>query len=156
MEDRRIKYEASPGRRDVVNSACNSLDSESDPEMIEISQREREREDKERLKGSILNYLNENGAGWKDIPTGLGGHNHKGWSRLATIGKKSRTFYDLLREEDNKDRNACERDLSDQGITFQDDKTWDKISYHMVKAGVEKKEGNIEELIKYFNPTAPV
>ena len=43
------------------------------------------------------------------------------------LGKKSRIFYDLLREKDKCGRNDCERDWQEQGITFQDEKTWDKI-----------------------------
>ena len=33
----------------------------------------------------------------------------------------------MLREKDNSKRNDCERDWSEQGITFQDEKAWDKI-----------------------------
>ena len=80
----------------MLSSIGNHRDLASESEMVEIPTRDRD--DQERLQGSILNYLKESGAGWKDIAMDHGGPSHKGWSRLATIGKKSQVFYDLLRQ----------------------------------------------------------
>ena len=111
--------------KDVLSSIGNHRDLASESEMVEIPTRDKD--DLIRIQESILTYLKESDAGWKDITMDNGGPSHKGWSRLATIGKKSRIFYDLLREKDNSKRNDCERDWSEQGITFQDEKAWDKI-----------------------------
>ena len=111
--------------KDVLNLSENNQELAPESQGLEISPRDRG--DQERLKRSVLNYLKDNGADWKDVTKDKTGPSHTGWSRLATTGKKSRIFYDLLREKDNCGRNDCERDWKEQGITFQDEKTWDKI-----------------------------
>ena len=111
--------------KDLLSLFENNRELAPESQGLEITPRDKG--DQERLKRSILNFLKDNGAKWEHVTMDHTGPSHTGWSRLATIGKKSRVFYDLLREKDNCERNACERDWQEQGITFQDEKTWDKI-----------------------------
>ena len=111
--------------KDLHNAENNSLWHESDPEVMNMTPRERG--DLQRLTRSVHDYLRDNDATWKDVTIDLAGPHHIGWSRLATTGSKSRLYYDLLRENSSEGRNISERDWANYGITFPTNDTWDKI-----------------------------
>ena len=68
---------------------------------------------------SVNSYLNQIKVGWDIVRETLVGPTHLGWSRLALNGKKSKFYYNLLREEDGTgERNSCENKWREKGAMF--------------------------------------
>ena len=62
---------------------------------------------------SVNSYLHRINVGWNSIQETPLGPTHLGWSRLALNGKKSKFYYNLLREEaDTGERNTCEKKVA--------------------------------------------
>ena len=119
--DRRFYHPKITGQFNKVSDLINPITGNplqiQDPEIDCLTQREVA--DWEKLMESVNSYLNQIKVGWDIVRKALVGPTHLGWSRLALNGKKSKFYYNLLREEaDTGERNSCEKKWRDKGAMF--------------------------------------
>ena len=102
---------------DLLNSTTEKPLQKGDPEIDNLNPREVA--DWERLMESVNSYLNLLKVGLDVVRKAPVGQNHLGWNRVALNGKKSKFYYNLLREEDGTgERNSCEKKWREKGAMF--------------------------------------
>ena len=117
---------------DLINPITGNPFQIQDPEIDCLTQREVA--DWEKLMESVNSYLNQIKVGWDIVREALVGPTHLGWSRLALNGKKSKFYYNLLREEaDTGERNSCEKKWRDKGAMFLSPQVWNRIYINFSK-----------------------